>query len=85
MIVKKCLSPFYRQKVTEPNLTVDKLINIPYVQDDPMKNDSVPVYKLSKAALNSFSSILAANLKNEGFDNILVNSADPGILFYFYY
>lgn len=43
-----------------------------------MKNEFKPTYKVSKACGNFYVRTLAERLKNDGFDDILVNAADPG-------
>eukprot|EP00026_Physarum_polycephalum_P012479 Phypoly_transcript_12792.p1 GENE.Phypoly_transcript_12792~~Phypoly_transcript_12792.p1 ORF type:complete len:252 (+),score=40.99 Phypoly_transcript_12792:316-1071(+) len=67
-----CLSEQYKQKITKAT-SYEELINLPFVKEDEIGKTEYPCYKISKAALNAFTVLLAKE-----FPNLLVNSVDPG-------
>lgn len=66
------LSPAYRLDVEEAT-TLDDLMRVEFRPDDPMRNEYVPTYKVTKALLNKATRIFARERPE-----LLVNAVCPG-------
>ncbi len=78
LILVRTLSDAYKAQLT----TIGDILQLKFDPNDPtMKSGSFPTYSLSKCGLNAFSSLLAKQLQDEGFPDILVYAADPGMPF----